>query len=325
LASLAQLKSYRQGRGLSVSLIDVEDIYDEFSFGLKSPLAIRDFLHFSQSWKKAPRFVLLAGDGTYDPKNYVGGAPADLIPIKLVETDSLETASDDWFADFNSDAVADMAVGRLPVRTPHEASLFISKIISYELSRPSQGALLVSDIDDATFSFEAATRQLKGLIPSSVQVSEIYRSQLGDAVAKARLIEGIQAGPRVVNYVGHGTLTNWKGNLLNATDAALLGNEKNPTLMVSMTCLNGMFHNPTGESLAEAMVKARGGAVAMWASSGLTGPRNQAAMNQEVVRQLFTKGAATIGEATNRAKKSISDANVRRTWILFGDPATAIR
>jgi hypothetical protein len=129
----------------------------------------------------------------------------------------------------------------------------------------------------------------------------------------------------VVNYVGHGTLTNWKGNLLNATDAALLGNEKNPTLMVSMTCLNGMFHNPTGESLAEAMVKARGGAVAMWASSGLTGPRNQAAMNQEVVRQLFTKGAATIGEATNRAKKSISDANVRRTWILFGDPATAIR
>jgi hypothetical protein len=48
-------------------------------------------------------------------------------------------------------------------------------------------------------------------------------------------------------------------------------------------------------------------------------------MNQEVMRQLFTKGATTIGDATNRAKAQVLDYNVRRTWILFGDPTTAIR
>jgi hypothetical protein len=201
----------------------------------------------------------------------------------------------------------------------------ITKIINYERFARTDGALLVSDIDDGMFSFEGATAQVKSLIPTSTKVTEIYRSQLGDSAAKAKLIEGLQAGPKVVNYVGHGTLTNWKGNILNAADAASLGNEKNPTLMVSMTCLNGLFHNPTGDSLAEAMIKARGGAVAVWASSGLTGPRNQAAMNQEVMRQLFTKGATTIGDVTNQAKKTVLDANVRRTWILFGDPTTIIQ
>jgi hypothetical protein len=269
--------------------------------------------------------VLLAGDGTYDPKNYVGGGAADLVPIKLVETETMETASDDWFADFNSDAVADMAVGRLPVRTPQEVSQMVSKIITYEQGSSRNSVLFVSDVDDGVFSFEQATQQLKALIPSSFVVSEIYRSQLGDAVAKTKLIEGLRAGPRVANYVGHGTLTNWKGNVLTASDAATIGNDTNPALMVTMTCLNGLFHNPNGDSLAEAMVKASGGAVAMWASSGLTGPRNQAAMNQEVVRQLFTKGAATIGEATNRAKAQVLDYNVRRTWILFGDPTTTIK
>jgi hypothetical protein len=97
------------------------------------------------------------------------------------------------------------------------------------------------------------------------------------------------------------------------------------SVFISMTCLNGLFHNTTGDSLAEALIKSGGGAVAAWASSGLTGPRSQAVMNQEVVRQLFTKGATTIGEATSRAKAAVVDHNVRRTWILFGDPSTIIR
>jgi hypothetical protein len=48
-----------------------------------------------------------------------------------------------------------------------------------------------------------------------------------------------------------------------------------------MTCLNGLFHDVYTESLAEAMLKAQqGGAVAVWASSGLTGPEGQVVMNK---------------------------------------------
>ena len=44
--------------------------------------------------------MLLAGDASYDPKNYTGQGYNDLVPTKLLDTALLETASDDWLADF---------------------------------------------------------------------------------------------------------------------------------------------------------------------------------------------------------------------------------
>ena len=38
-----------------------------------------------------------------------------------------------------------------------------------------------------------------------------------------------------------------------------------------MTCLNGYFQDPAMDSLAEALMKSeKGGAIAVWASSGMT-------------------------------------------------------
>ena len=44
LRSLQPLKAFREGQGYAVALIDVEDLYDEFKYGRKSPQAIKDFL-----------------------------------------------------------------------------------------------------------------------------------------------------------------------------------------------------------------------------------------------------------------------------------------
>ena len=61
--------------------------------------------------------------------------------------------------------------------------------------------------------------------------------------------------------------------------------------IVTMTCLNGYFHDAALESLAEALLNTEhGGAVAVWAPSGMTGPDNQAIMNQELYRGLFPEG-----------------------------------
>jgi hypothetical protein len=93
-----------------------------------------------------------------------------------------------------------------------------------------------------------------------------------------------------------------------------------------MTCLNGFFHDVYTESLAEALMKAgQGGAVAVWSSSGLTEPEGQAAMNKELMRLLFNGEGLTIGEAAMRAKRVVSDPDVQRTWILFGDPTTKLK
>jgi hypothetical protein len=47
-------------------------------------------------------------------------------------------------------------------------------------------------------------------------------------------------------------------------------------------------------------------------------------MNQELVRQLFNGEGLTIGEAVKKAKRATRDQDIRKTWILFGDPTTRL-
>ena len=330
-SSFEPLKALRQQQGLSVEIVDVEDIYDEFSFGEKEPRAIKDFLSsIRDTWKKAPRFVLLAGDASYDPRNYLGAGDFDFVPTKLIDTAYLETASDDWFADFNDDGLAEMYVGRLPARSASEAAALVSKIVNYDSASlktqiARRSVLLVSDANDG-FNFEQASEQLRALLPSGTRVQEILRGRLENTVAKQQLIEAINAGPSIVNYTGHGSINVWR-DLFTTDDARSLNNQQRLPLFVTMTCLNGFFHDPVNESLAEGLLKSeRGGAILVWASSGMTEPSQQTVMNQQAYRLLFDAGASlTIGEVTARAKSAVPDGDVRRTWLLFGDPSARLR
>ena len=325
--SLEPLKSLRERQGLKVAVVDVEDIYDEFSFGQKSPQALKDFLAFARSrWDIAPRYVTLVGDASFDPKNYLDKGDWDIVPTRLIDTQYMETASDDWLADFDGDGAADIPLGRLPVRTTQEAAVMISKIAGYESSVKPDGVLLVSDSQEG-FDFAAANAGLRTLVPAGVRVDEIDRGKVGDETARAQLLDGLNRGPRIVNYIGHGSVDLWNGSLLKSADAGSLTNKESLSLFIAMTCLNGYFQDPTMDSLAESLLKTQqGGAVAVWASSGMTTTDRQAVMDQQIFRLLFSdNGALTLGEATLKAKATTGDIDVRRTWILFGDPAMRLR
>jgi hypothetical protein len=325
--SMQPLKSLRESQGLSVALIDVDDLYDEFNFGANSPWAMRDFLTLAKDqWSRPPRFVLLVGDASFDPRNYLGFGDFDFVPTKLVDTAYLETASDDWFVDMDENGLPDIAVGRLPVRTSDEAATVVSKITGYEKSGGMNEALLVADTNDL-FDFEAASEEVSALMPSYIVNKEIFRGDFSsDAEAKAELLSSIDQGPLLVNYIGHGSVEIWRDNLLTSDDADYLINGMNLPFFVSMTCLNGFFHDPYQESLAEALLKAgQGGAVAVWTSSGLTEPAGQTILNKELIRLLFDGESLTIGEAIAKAKAAVGDQDIRRTWILFGDPTTRLK
>jgi hypothetical protein len=295
---------------------------------VKSPRAIKDFLtHAKTKWQKPPRFVLLVGDASYDPRNYLGLGSFDLVPTKLVDTAYFETASDDWFVDFNNDGLPEMAMGRLPVQTSEEAGIIVSKIVGYERSVTKREALLVSDKVERNndFDFERASEEVRGLLPSFLLVRKIYRGQFSsDAQARQELINGINQGPLLVNFIGHGSIGIWNG-VLSSEDAKYLTN-MGLSFFVGMSCLNGHFQDIYMDSLSEALMKApQGGAVAVWTSSGLTEPDRQAVMNKELIKLLFGRESLTLGEATAKAKASVSDQDVRKTWILFGDPTTKLK
>ena len=325
LPSLVNLKLWRETQGWAVALIDVQDLYDEFNFGAKSPWALRAFLKQAHSqWARPPRFLLLAGDASFDPRNILGMGDMDLVPTKLVDTLYLETASDDWFGDLDEDGVPEIAVGRLAVQTSEQAAAVVQKLIAYDRAGAGGHATVLVADHDAGFDFEGASDQVKALLPVDATVQEIYRGQTDDAAAHAAVLASLQQGAWLLNYVGHGSVEVWLGGVLSSEDVRALPTTGRLPFVVAMNCLNGFFHDIWTESLGETLQKdPQGGAIAVWASSALTEPAAQAPMNQALVRKLGE--GMTVGEAAAQAKAAASDRDVRWTWILFGDPTTRLR
>ena len=125
--------------------------------------------------------------------------------------------------------------------------------------------------------------------------------------------------------MGHGSVGTWiPEGLFTTEDTDALTNGSRLPFVVGMTCLGGFFHDPYTESLAAALLTAeRGGAVAVWTSSSLTYPEDQLPMARALASRLYT--GMTIGEAVVQAKAATSSMDVRRTWILFGDPSLRLR
>ena len=95
------LANWRQNHGLNSMVVDLQDVYDEFGYGNDTAYAIREFLsHAYYQWvKPAPSYVVLMGDGHYDPKNYLGNNRPLFIPPFLRNVDPLwlENATDNSF------------------------------------------------------------------------------------------------------------------------------------------------------------------------------------------------------------------------------------
>lgn len=330
IQSVAPLVQLRASQGLAVSVVDVDDIYDEFSYGAHTPQAIKDFLKYAAThWTKTPRYLLLVGDSSLDPRNYLSKGNFDFVPSRMVDTDYTETVSDEVLSDFDDDFVGEIPVGRLPARTTAECDLMISKIVNYSPAAVNQTILFVADEQGTyPYSFEEENAQVAALVPPSITKQFVNRSSNLDVnVVRAQLKDNINAGPMIVNYSGHGTLDAWTGSgLFRNPDAYALTNNNHLPFFVTMTCLNGYFEDPSVDSISEALLKApNGGAVAVWSSSGLTVPFGQALMNKQLYQLLFSNNPPALGDAIKVSKAATPDWDVRKTWVLFGDPSMHLR
>src|SRR5882762_6406628 len=326
--AIEPLANLRRSQGLSVTVVDVEDVYDEFSYGAHTPLAIKAFLmNAAGTWARKPGYLLLVGDSSWDPRNYMDQGANDFVPTKLIDTNYMETACDDWLVDFTGQGRADMALGRLPGRTAAEVNLMVSKIMAYEQERelnvPLRGAVMVADN-----GFESKSAQTRALLPASVTTQSLNRADIGnDDLMRGQLLDALNQGPMIVNFYGHGSVGVWTGaGVLDSDLAATLTNANRSSIYLMMTCLNGYAHDAYIDSLSESVLKApNGGAVAVWASSGYTAPDPQFAMNSQFYRLLFGGPPLRLGEAAREAKLATPDLDVRRTWMLLGDPTMRVR
>jgi hypothetical protein len=320
--------NFRRSQGFSVKVVNVEDIFDEFDYGLPTSEAIKNFLEFAKNnWQVPPDYVLLLGDSTYDPRNFFGYGYLNFIPTMMVDTVYMETGSDEALADFDYNGLAEISIGRIPARNSETVSNALAKTIAFEqgiATAYSRGGLFPSDLPNG-YDFEGMNNRLIAELPSSIPTTTVNRSA---SDARDRVINGFNNGPYIVNYSGHGTFAAWAGSLFSRNDVPSLTNTNSNLMIANMlTCLNGYFIEPSGESLSEALVnKAQGGAVASWASTGLTTPDVQEIMAQEFYRRLRIDSANRIGDLIKQAKTAIPyGRDVRLSWALLGDPALKIK
>ena len=320
LSSVSGLADARRAEGLKVAAVDIDDIYDEFSAGQKDATAIRDFLqNATTSWSTKPRFVLLAGSATYDPRGWLGQPELDQVPTLIVDTRYLLTASDDALVTFDATKGPALAIGRLPLSNPAEMLWAVSKILGRTLATPYTSSLLLFRDRVAQIKFSAASAEVRAAL-TGWAMTDLARS-LDDSSSHAELISALRAGPAAVDYQGHGAEDFWNGNILTDADAAALAGSQKTSLMVAATCLNGYFHDIGREALSAALLRTHdGGAWSMWASSGLTFPTEHAALSSALLTSVLNDGL-TLGEATLKAKQAVQDVDVRATFHLLGDPS----
>lgn len=325
--TLQPLVQLRQRQGHRVKVVSVDEIYDAFHYSERTPYAVRDFLKQAMTqWRTKPQSILLVGDASLDPRNYLGFGYFDFVPTRLIDTAAMKTASDDWFTDFNETGFGSIPIGRLPVRTAADATLVISKIVGYENGYAtgdwlSQGLVVADNNVGADFSTPANT--VAGTLQNSLNITKILSNDLAQSAAKQQIVDSINHGQLLVNYLGHGSVEQWSfTDLMDNQDATSLQNGNRLPVFFIMNCLNGFFQDVYTQSLAESLLLApNGGGVAVWASAGFTDAGPQATMDQSLIRLLAAQPNTPLGLAILQAKSQTSDKDVRRTWILFGDPA----
>ena len=318
--------NYRRTQGLTVEVVRIEDVYDEFNYGVLSADCIRNFLEYAKNnWQTPPKYVLLLGDASYDPKNYLGTG-GNFLPTRMVDTVYSEAPSDETMADFNNDGLAEIAVGRIAARDAAAVTLAYNKLTAFEQTigqAHSRNALFASDLPDG-YDFEGVSNRLCAQLPATINCVKINRGQPN---AAADLVTSLNQGKFLVNYAGHGNSAVWAApGFFSGSQAGQMTNGNNLSIFTMLTCLNGYFVQPT-DSLSEILMKnPNGGAVSAWASSGLTTPDIQEIMATRFFNQINVGNLTRLGDLIKDAKTTInSGRDVRLSWILLGDPAMKVK
>lgn len=234
----------RQQQGWQPLLVDVQAIYDRWSSGNVDPLAIRNFMRYlANTWPQAPESLILVGDGTIDPLNYLGRNNPNIIPPLPADSDPWlgEVACDTCFVQLDGanpldDPMPDLQIGRLPAKTSTEVSNLINKINAYEnapadLRWRSRQVYIADNFKTASGQadyagdFAALSDAMLSYQPSQLDIQRIYydpwrktnnglpqtdpwRIASADQ-ARQKTFEQLNQGAAVVTYVGHSHQYQW--------------------------------------------------------------------------------------------------------------------
>ncbi|MEW6366679.1 MAG: C25 family cysteine peptidase [Acidobacteriota bacterium] len=330
-----RLCELRKKQGLRTVSVVVDDIYNEFNYGIFNPQAIKDFLaNAYRRWRKpAPTHVVLLGDANTDYRDYFLTGAKNLVPVHLSITSELGiTPDDNWYVAVDgNDSLPDMFIGRLSAKDASSADSLVRKVSGYQAAADSMPKTALFAADNYESVFEQINETLIGLLPSRYEPRRVYLgSYSSTAQATQDIIANIDSGVVITNYVGHANVTIWTGEgLFDSADVASLQNNDHLTFVMTLDCLNGYFSNPYYDSLGEEFVVAHSkGAVASFAPTGLGYSWEHSFLGEEVFSSIFEQGRKGLGQITTQSRIKAyargATEDLVKTFTLLGDTATEL-
>jgi Peptidase family C25 len=346
MPALRGLITLRQSQGLRVAVENLQAIYDAFD-GRPTPDAIHAYLENAYTtWNPRPAYLLLVGDGTFDPKLYRADSKETVLPPYLADVDPWmgEAAADNRYALLDGgaqgggDILPDLLVGRLPVNTITETQTVVDKIVRYETAPYPGGwnsnVVFVADNADTAGDFAADSDQLaSAFIQAPFTPRAIFYAPPATTVMDTHqaILTRWNAGAGLILYNGHSSVRQWAAErLFHRDDVVALRNSSRLPVVLEMTCLTGLFDEPGGTTLDETLLReAGGGAAAVWGPTGLGVATGHQQLAQGFLASAFQRHEGTIGAGTLSGKLKLvasgsSALDLVDTFNLLGDPATIL-
>jgi Peptidase family C25/Surface adhesin CshA repetitive domain/Secretion system C-terminal sorting domain/CARDB len=245
-ASAERYRDFRnsaQGGGHLVELVYVEDLYNDFAYGIQSPLAIKNFLRLKLSTPAAKNLLLL---GKAFSAHTGINSTTDLVPsIGYPASDMLLSSGINTHID-----VYGIATGRIPALTDAEVDDYLQKVKN-QLNYPQgldrkkvfhfNGGKTLTEIAN----FGGIMDNLGSIATNSTYGISFAAQRKTDppaAAQPANLGPVVNSGQALMGYFGHSSYTALDFNIGFATNAALgFNNAQYPVFYFSGCAFNNYY------------------------------------------------------------------------------------
>ncbi len=342
-----QLADFRETNdGISTFVTTPEKVYNEFSSGAQDITAIRDFMKYlyDKSNGEKPENLLLFGDATYDFKD-IAKNETNYVPVWESE-ESLNPVSsycsDDFYSEFDEEDKTSMlkiGIGRIPAKSPEEATAAVEKIIHYSSNENAFGSwrnefCLIADDEDSNIHLDHA-EDIAELVDTADHIFNITKIYL-DAYEQVSNSNGqfypdvnqaitskINDGVNIIAHIGHGSyigLANEK--ILTEEDLENWENYDYYPLLFTASCSFGQFDDPEKYSLTEkaVLMENRGLSSVIAATRPTYAGANHAFQKRFFINTLH-HSEYSLGKLLKLSKQEAGGFDNNRKYCLFGDPS----
>jgi len=334
-----QYVSYKNSVGFNTLLVDIDDLYEQFSYGIeKHPLAIRYFLEYiSGIYTEKPKGVLLIGKSLH-ARLYRKNASyydACLVPsYGNPSSDNLFTVNIK-----NSGFVTPyIPIGRIAAKNTNDVKIYLDKLFEYDNTSVEEWRKQAIHFGGGSTASEqtafAAYLHNYETILADTLFGGFTHTFLKTSSAPIQITQTdsirnlINNGVSIMTFFGHGSSSGFDQNI---DDPSAYNNKGKYPFMMANSCLTGDFSLSTiGDTPTENWVLIQDkGAIAYFASVDLGYPTYLNTLSTEMYKNISYKNYGnSLGEIIQNSFKTLDDTYTGNKYIqatcleatLHGDP-----